>query len=156
MKYRHFVPATCVTHWIFNFRIRILKYHTYYYIYVYGLFRFLFPYKFLFFFNQLHAVSRIQQGRQRKPETKTKVLRHSVPHFPLNFSRHCAWSGETQRRALPLCQRKSILLSRYRNHDRRVTVTLSWLCLFSFIIEIYDDHFLTIYRLILFLYVKGN
>ena len=28
------------------------------------------------------------------------MLRHSVPHFQLNFSGHCVLSGGTQRRAL--------------------------------------------------------
>ena len=46
--------------------------------------------------NQLHAVSRIQQGRQRELSVKTL-------HSPLSaeFGRHCVLSGRTQRRALP-------------------------------------------------------
>ena len=30
------------------------------------------------------------------------MLRHSVPHFPTYFSRHCVLSGETQHRAFAL------------------------------------------------------
>ena len=46
--------------------------------------------------NQLHAVSRTQQGRQREPSVET--LR-----YPLSaeFWRHCVLSDRTQRRALP-------------------------------------------------------
>ena len=44
--------------------------------------------------NQLHAVSRTQQGSQREPSVKTL-------HSPLSadFWRRCVWSGRTQRRA---------------------------------------------------------
>ena len=45
--------------------------------------------------NQLHAVSRTQQGRQREPSLKMRS--------PLSaeFWRHCVLSVGTQRRALP-------------------------------------------------------
>ena len=45
--------------------------------------------------NQLHAVSRTHQGRQREPSVTTF-------RSPLSalFWRHCVLSGETQRRAL--------------------------------------------------------
>ena len=44
--------------------------------------------------NQLHAVSRIDRvGRGNL------VLRHFVPHFPSNFSRHCVLCGGSQRPA---------------------------------------------------------
>ena len=48
--------------------------------------------KLMFFFYQLHAVSRTQQGRQREPSVKT--LR-----FPLSakFWRHCVLSGRKPR-----------------------------------------------------------
>ena len=46
--------------------------------------------------NQLHAVSRTQQGRQREPSVKT--LRSPLS---AEFWRHCVLSGRTQRRALP-------------------------------------------------------
>ena len=44
--------------------------------------------------NQLHAVSRTQQGRQREPSVKT--LRSPLP---AEFWRHCVLSGRNQRRA---------------------------------------------------------
>ena len=44
--------------------------------------------------NQLHAVSRTQQGRQR--ESSVKTLRSPLS---AEFWRHCALSGRTQRRA---------------------------------------------------------
>ena len=44
--------------------------------------------------NQLHAVSRTQQGRQREPSVKT--LRSPLS---ANFWRHCVLSGGTQRRS---------------------------------------------------------
>ena len=44
--------------------------------------------------NQIHAVSRTQQGRQREPSVKT--LR---PPLSAEFWRHCVLSGRTQRRA---------------------------------------------------------
>ena len=47
--------------------------------------------------NHLHTVSRSQQGRLRN-----LVLKHSIPYFPLNFSRHCLLSAGTQRRAFAL------------------------------------------------------
>ena len=46
--------------------------------------------------NQLHAVSRTQQGRQREPGVET--LRSPLS---AEFWRHCVLSGRTQRRALP-------------------------------------------------------
>ena len=46
--------------------------------------------------NQLYAVSRSQQSRQR--ESSVKTLRSSLS---AEFWRHCVLSGETQRRALP-------------------------------------------------------
>ena len=46
--------------------------------------------------NQLHAVSRTKQGRQREPSVKT--LRSQLP---AEFWRHCVLSGRTQRRAQP-------------------------------------------------------
>ena len=46
--------------------------------------------------NQLHAVSRTLQGRQREPSVKT--LRS--PLFAV-FWRHCVVSGRAQRRACP-------------------------------------------------------
>ena len=47
-------------------------------------------------YNQLHAVSRTQQCRQRESSVKTL-------HSPLSaeFWRHCVLSGRTQRPALP-------------------------------------------------------
>ena len=53
--------------------------------------------------NHLHAVSRIQQGRQREPSVKTL---HS--QLSAEFWRHCLLSGGTQRRDLPQHQRKGI------------------------------------------------
>ena len=52
--------------------------------------------EYFFYFNQLHAVSRAQQGRQSEPSVKT--LR-----FPLSaeFWGHCVLSGENQCRAIP-------------------------------------------------------
>ena len=47
--------------------------------------------------NQLHAVSRTQQGRQREPSVKP--LRSTLS---AEFWRHWMLSGGTQRRALPL------------------------------------------------------
>ena len=44
--------------------------------------------------NQLHAVSRKQQGRQTEPSVKT--LRSPLA---AEFWRHCVLSGRTQRRA---------------------------------------------------------
>ena len=44
--------------------------------------------------NQLHAVSRTQQGRQREPIVKT--LRSPLS---AEFWRHCMLSDRTQRRA---------------------------------------------------------
>ena len=52
--------------------------------------------------NQLHAVSRTQQGRQRKPSTRT--LRASVY---AKFQGHCVLSGGTQRRTLPDLERRN-------------------------------------------------
>ena len=52
-------------------------------------------FKFNIKINQLHAVSRTQQGRQREPSVKT--LRS--PLFA-EFWRHCVLSGRTQRRKL--------------------------------------------------------
>ena len=46
--------------------------------------------------NQLHAVSRTQQGRQRELSIKTL----SSP-LSAEFWRHCVLRGRTQRRALP-------------------------------------------------------
>ena len=45
--------------------------------------------------NQLHAVSRTQQSRQREPSVKT--LRSPLS---AEFWRHCVLTGGTQRRAL--------------------------------------------------------
>ena len=55
--------------------------------------------KYLSFINQLHAVSRSRQGRQKEPSVKT--LR-----FPISaeFWGYCVLSGGTQLRALPLHQ----------------------------------------------------
>ena len=44
--------------------------------------------------NQLHAVSRTRQGRQREPSVK--ILRSPLS---AEFWRHCVLSGSTQRRA---------------------------------------------------------
>ena len=74
--------------------------------------------------NQLHAVSRTQQGRQRESSVKTH-------HFPLSteFWRHCVFSGGTKRRALPRPERRNenITLSKYfissngdRNHNQSI------------------------------------
>ena len=46
--------------------------------------------------NQIHAVSRTQQGRQREPSVKT--LRSPLS---AEFWRHCVLSGRTQRHASP-------------------------------------------------------
>ena len=43
--------------------------------------------------NQLHAVSRTQEGRQREPNVKTLLSPLSA-----EFWRHCVLSGRTQRR----------------------------------------------------------
>ena len=53
--------------------------------------------------NQLHAVSRTQQGRQREPSVKTLRSQLSV-----QFWRHCVLSGRTQRRILPRNQSKEM------------------------------------------------
>ena len=44
------------------------------------------------------------------------VLKHSVPHFLLNFSKHCVLSGRTQRRAfalLPEWKNEKILINNH-------------------------------------------
>ena len=51
---------------------------------------------FYYVLNQLHAVSRTLQGRQREPSVKT--LRSPLS---AEFWRHCVLSGRTQRRACP-------------------------------------------------------
>ena len=66
---------------------------------------------YIFSKNQLHTVSRTQQGRQREPSVKTLC-------FPLfaEFWRHCVLSGRTQRRALPATperRNRNINLSKY-------------------------------------------
>ena len=75
--------------------------------------------------NQLHAVSRSQQGRQKEPSVKTL---HSS--LSAEFWRNCALSGRTQRRALPRHQSEengNINLSKYfisssgdRTHNQSV------------------------------------
>ena len=72
--------------------------------------------RWLFF--QLHAVYRIQQGRQREHSVKT--LR---PPLSAEFLRHCVLSGRTQRRALPRPERRNgniNLFSRDRTHNQSV------------------------------------
>ena len=49
--------------------------------------------------NQLHAVPRTQQGRQR--ELSVKNIRLSIFAEFWHAWRHCVLSGETQRRPLP-------------------------------------------------------
>ena len=53
--------------------------------------------------NQLHAVSRTLQVRQREPSVKTL----STP-LSAGFWRHCVLSGRTQRRACPRHQTEEI------------------------------------------------
>ena len=50
-----------------------------------------------FFNNQLHAVSRTQQGRQRKPSVKTLCSPLSA-----KFWRHCVLRGRTERQNIYL------------------------------------------------------
>ena len=59
--------------------------------------------------NQLHAVSRTQQGRQREPSVKTLCF-----PFSAEFWRHCVLSGGTPRFALTPEQRNEIInLNKY-------------------------------------------
>ena len=51
---------------------------------------------YIFKKNQLHAICRIQQSRQREPSVKALHTLLSAETW-----RHCLLSGKTQRRALP-------------------------------------------------------
>ena len=53
--------------------------------------------------NQIHAVSRTQQRRQKEPSVKTLRSPLSV-----EFWRYCVLSSGTQRRALPRHQRERL------------------------------------------------
>ena len=65
-------------------------------------------------FLQLHAVSRVQHGRQREPSFKR--LRSPLS----KFRRHCVLSGENERHALPRHQsiEKKIYTYRYISFPR--------------------------------------
>ena len=50
------------------------------------------------------------------------MLRHSVSHFPPNYSRHSVLSGGTQCRGLPWCQSKEMKILRNNNQFPRVEI----------------------------------
>ena len=61
--------------------------------------------------NQLHAVSRTQQGRQREPSVRT--LRSPLP---ADFWRHCVLSSGTPRfTSTPERRNENINVNKYEN-----------------------------------------